>query len=122
MVPSPNSATTPMKPTASPVSRKLPRCSRTPNKRASSTTQSGTVAMRMPVTEELTHRSPSAIIEKGTTNSTTAKANSAALCRPSGRNAPRFHAIGSRTAVPSATRPQAITSGDSSGTASLTSK
>src|ERR1022692_2141451 len=78
--------------------------------------------MSMPVTEELTQRSPSAIAEKGIANSTKANTQSAHLCWPRERSAPRCHAIGNKIKVASETRPQAMISGDSSGTANLTKK
>jgi hypothetical protein len=51
-------------------------------KRDSTTTHSGAVAMSMPVTEELIQRSPSAMAENGIANSTRAKIKSAHLWLP----------------------------------------
>jgi len=81
---------------------------------AEALTFSGTVAIKIPVTEELIQRSPNEIAENGMMNSATAKAHTAALCALKVRSAPRCQAIGSRISVPSATRPQATTNGDSS--------
>lgn len=50
---------------------------------------SGTAAMRMPVTEESIQRSPIEMAENGMMNSTTPKAQTATLCVPNERNAPR---------------------------------
>ena len=51
-----------------------------------------------------------------------ANAQIAALCLPKERKAPRRQAIGSRTNVPSVTRPNATTTGESSCTDSLMKK
>ncbi len=83
---------------------------------------SGTIAIRMPVTEESIQRSPNEITEKGITNSAIANAQIAALCFPREWRAPRRHAIGSRIRLPSITRPKATTTGDSSCTDSLIKK
>src|SRR6202035_6187104 len=80
------------------------------------------MAMRIPVTEELIHRSPYEMTEKGMTNSANANAKIAALCFHKDRRAPRRHAIGSKITVPSVTRPKATTTGDSSCTDSLIKK
>src|ERR1039458_10290738 len=83
---------------------------------------SGTMAMRMPVTDESIQRSPYEITEKGMTNSASAKAKVAALCLPKDTRAPRRHAMGSKMAAPKTTRPNATTTGDSSCTESLIKK
>src|ERR1700680_1011045 len=80
------------------------------------------MAMRIPVADDEIHRSPNEITKKGITNSAIAKAKIAALCLRKGRNAPRRHAIGSRIEVPSAARPNATTTGESSCTDSLMKK
>jgi hypothetical protein len=102
--------------------RHNPRRSCTPKNRWISAIDSGTMAMRIPVTEELIHRSPNEMTKKGMTNSANANAQIAALCLPSERKAPRRHAIGSRTNVASITRPKATTTGESSCTDSLIKK
>ncbi len=63
--PVPNSAATPMKPSERPMIRQTPNDSRTPKKRCSSAMDSGTMAIRMPVIEELIQRSPREIDRKG---------------------------------------------------------
>ena len=68
-----------MKPSASPTKRRAPSGSWTPNERASNTTQSGTVAMSMPVTDELIHCSPQEMTANGIANSARANAQSAAV-------------------------------------------
>ena len=102
--------------------RRMPNCSCTPNERDSSTTHIGTVAMRMPVTEELIHCSPKEIAANGIANSARAKRKEPPRAREAEPSAPRFHAIGTRTAAASTTRHQAISNGGTSATASLMKK
>src|SRR5579859_5590975 len=80
------------------------------------------MAMRMPVTDELIHRSPKEMVEKGMANSANAKAQIAALCFHKERKAPRRHAIGSKINVARSTRPKATTTGEISCTDSLMKK
>src|ERR1700722_10247807 len=122
IAPKPMSTTTPTKPSANPAARLTPNCSCTPNERDNSTTHIGTVAMRMPVTEELIHCSPSEMAAKGTTNSTSAKATSAPPWARNFGSAPRFHAIGTRIHAASPTQTKGATSGEISATASLMKK
>src|SRR5258708_6503649 len=122
IVPNPSRAATPTNPNPRPRMRHIPKRSCTPKNRWISAIDSGTMAMRMPVTEELIHRSPYEMTEKGMTNSANAKAKIAALCFPKDRKAPRRHAIGSKIRVPSVTRPKATTTGESSCTDSLIKK
>src|SRR5271169_2789471 len=84
--------------------------------------ESGTIAIKIPVTEELIQRSPNEIAENGTANSTNAKAQIAALWLRSGRSAPRRQAIGTRIAAAISTRLNASSSGATSWTAILTKK
>src|SRR6267142_6178051 len=122
IVPNPSKAATPTNPSPRPRMRHNPKRSCTPKNRWISAIDSGTMAMRMPVTEELIHCSPYEMTEKGMTNSANANAKIAALCFPKDRKAPRRHAIGSRITVPSVTRPKATTTGESSCTDSLMKK
>ena len=58
---------------------------------------SGTVAIRMPASDELIHCSPIAISENGMTSSATANAVTAVLCANAFCREPRRHAIGTST-------------------------
>jgi hypothetical protein len=78
--------------------------------------------MRIPVTEESIQRSPIEMVENGMMNSTIAKMQTATLCVPNERNAPRCQAIGNSIAAASTMRPQATTKGESSWTANLMKK
>src|ERR1700730_17230377 len=122
MAPNPSKAATPTNPKPRPRMRHNPKRSCTPKNRWISAIDSGTMAMRIPVTEELIHRSPTEMTEKGMANSANAKAQIAALCLPKERNGPRRHAIGSKINVPSITRPNATTTGESSCTDNLIKK
>src|ERR1700688_501080 len=122
IVPNPSSAATPTNPNPRPRMPHSPKRSCTPKNRWISAIDSGTMAMRIPVTEELIQRSPYEITEKGITNSANANAQIAALCLPRERKAPRRHAIGSKINVPKPTRPKATTTGDSSCTDNLIKK
>jgi len=118
----PTIAMTPQKPIASPATRDAPRRSLTPNSGAMRTTLNGTVAIRMPASDELIHCSPIAISENGTTSSATAKAVTAVLCANAFCSEPRCHAIGTSTMAASVMRPHATHTGDSSCRASLMKK
>ena len=120
--PNPSSATTPTNPSVNPSDRRAPNRSCTPKDRDSNTTHMGTVAMRMPVTEEPIHCSPIDIAAKGITNSANANATSAPVCPVSEASAPRRQAIGTRMSAASVTRLQAIISGGTSVTATLMRK
>jgi hypothetical protein len=74
------------------------------------------------VTEELIQRSPSEINVNGIANSTSPKAQIAALCLPSVRSAPRRQAIGINTSVASTTRLKARITGETSCPATLMKK
>ena len=113
---------TPQKPIASPAIRSAPMRSLTPNSGAMRTTVSGTVAIRMPVSDELIHCSPIAISENGMTSSATANAVTAVLCANAFCREPRRHAIGTSTMAASAIRPHAMHTGDRSCKASLMKK
>jgi hypothetical protein len=93
-----------------------------PNIGASSNTVIGTVATRMPASEELIQLSPSAIIENGMTSSAMANAQTAPLCDNTGRSVPRAHATGTRTTAPSAMRAHATPAGEISSRAILIRK
>src|SRR5579863_5280029 len=122
IVPNPSSAATPTNPKPNPRMRQNPRRSCTPKNRCMSAIDRGTMAMSMPVTEELIQRSPTEISANGTTNSAIANAKIATLCPPRDFSAPRRHAIGTRTKAASVTRPKATVMGESSATASLMKK
>src|SRR4030081_2133719 len=122
IVPNPSKAATPTNPNPRPRVRHNPKRSCTPKNRWINAIDSGTMAMRIPVTEELIHCSPNEMTEKGMMNSANANAQIAALCLPKERKAPRRHAIGNKINVPSATRPKATTTGDSSCTDNLMKK
>src|SRR6202171_457306 len=122
IVPNPSKAATPTNPNPRPRMRHNPKCSCTPKNRWISAIDSGTMAMRIPVTDELIHRSPNEMTKKGITNSANANAQIAPLCLPKERKAPRRHAIGSKINVPRVTRPKATTTGESSCTDSLIKK
>src|ERR1700737_743463 len=122
IVPNPSKAATPTNPNPRPSMRPNPKRSCTPKNRWISAIDSGTMAMRIPVTEELIHCSPNEMAEKGMMNSANANAQIAALCLPKERKASRRNAIGSKINVPSATRPKATTTGASSCTDSLIKK
>jgi hypothetical protein len=81
-------------------------------------TVSGAPAMRIPVTDELIQRSPNEIAENGTTNSIAGETRRSPPCDSrSGRNAPRYQAMGSRMSAAIVNRLQATTNGDNSWTA-----
>src|SRR6202522_809017 len=122
IVPNPSKATTPTNPNPRPRMRHHPRRSWTPKNRWISAIDKGTIAMRMPVTEESIQRSPNEIAEKGMANSTNANATIAALYVPKDCSAPLRHAIGNRIEAPSVTRPKATTTGESSCTDTLMKK
>jgi hypothetical protein len=113
---------TPQKPIARPAMRSAPIFSRTPNNGAMTTTLSGTVAMRIPVSDELSHCSPIAISENGTTSSATANAVTAHLCANARCSEPRRQAIGTSTMAASVMRPHATHTGERSCRASLMKK
>ena len=118
----PTIAMTPQKPIARPAIRSAPMRSLTPNSGAMRTTVSGTVAIRMPVSDELIHCSPIAISENGMTSSATANAVTAVLCANAFCREPRRHAIGTSTMAASVIRPHAMHTGDRSCKASLMKK
>ena len=68
---------------------------------------SGTVAINIPASDELTQRSPRAMRKNGPTSSAKANAQTAPLCRRSSASAPLFQATGNRTKAPSAIRAHA---------------
>jgi hypothetical protein len=102
--------------------RSAPMRSFTPNSGAITTTLNGTVAIRMPVSDELIHCSPIAISENGTTSSATAKVETAIVCANARCKAPRRQAIGASTMAASVMRPHATHTGDRSCRASLMKK
>jgi len=118
----PTIAMTPQKPIASPAMRSALMRSFTPNSGAITTTLKGTVAIRMPVSDELIHCSPIAISENGTTSSATAKVETATLCANARCREPRRHAIGTSTMAASVMRPHATHTGGRSCRASLMKK
>src|SRR5271170_901312 len=83
---------------------------------------SGTMAIRMPVTDELIQRSPREIAENGIANSTNANAQIAVLRLVKPRSAPRRQAIGTSIAAAIATRLNATSRGATSCTAILMKK
>jgi hypothetical protein len=102
--------------------RSAPSRSLTPNSGAMTTTLNGTVAIKMPASDELIHCSPIAMSENGMTSSATANAVTAALCANALCSAPRCHAIGTSTMAASVMRPHATHTGDRSCRASLMKK
>src|SRR4051812_27068761 len=118
----PTRATTPVRPTKSPTSRR-PRGRSDGSTRAAITAiVSGTAAIMIAASEEETNFSPTGMALKGRTISMTAKATTARHRLLTPRSAPRRQATGSRTAAPRATRLQARNSGWTSSTATLMKK
>ena len=83
----------------------------------------GTVAIRIPAIDELTHRSPSEMRMNGTMQPRrTTNTSMVRLCDPRPRSEPRFQATGSRAAAPNAIRAHATPTGGTSVSASLMKK
>ena len=122
MLPKPIRAATPPNPIARPSDLQSPNFSCSPKNRWINAIDNGTIAIRIPATDELIQRSPSEIAEKGKTNSASEKAQIGPRCPPKERSAPPRQAMGSNIRVLSNTRLKAITAGDTSTNESLMKK
>src|SRR5438105_10188655 len=113
----PSKAITPAKPMTSPASRTRPGTSDLISHSASRAVNNGSVAVRIPATEELTCRSPQAVRNVGAAMSSTLMMATGTITWRTPRNARLLTASGTRKAAPSTVRPNTTVDGGMCSTA-----